>query len=202
MSCGFHQRHEQCPRPLLVGEGTAPVAQPRERGSADDVVELVATQRLSHHVARPHVVREPVVVHFRGEQALGALDVERGVEMPLALVGGVVAAHPERVADGRDVVAHRRHVAHVGVVEHLGVRSLQSGDHHRSRTRAHRCRGVVLLEADALGLQSFSSRQVHALWPRVEVPLLIGEDEDDVGLSHRLPRGVEKHSLYASLQRM
>ena len=174
------QADEQSPRLVLVGQRAALVPQPGHGAPADHVVVGVAAEGVCQHITWPDVVREAVGLHLPGEQVVRLRSLECAVQVPFALVRGVVAGLAQHVAHGGDLGFHRSDIRHVDVLEHPVVGRLQSGEDDRPGTGAHDSRAVVVGERDAVAGQPLSPGQGHPGGPFAEVALLIGENEQDV----------------------
>ena len=174
----------EVPGLLAVGHRPALGFQPLHGLRRGDGIVLVAAQRAFDVIAGAGVVVEAVVlVHHRFEQRLDVvglvLDGHRGIEMPLALVGGVVAELAQDLADGRQPGIQALHVGHAGIVEDAVMRHVQAGIDHRARGRAHVGRDVMVLEEGAGAAQALVAG--HREGPRVaHVLFLVGQDEQDV----------------------
>src|SRR5258708_5762956 len=103
---------------------------------AEEIFEAVGCDDLA-------VIRERRVDRFLGL-------VEVGAQVPLALVGGVIAERGHPVADGLHV---RRHVGlpqGIRVVEDAGVLDVAAGIDGRARRRAYAGRGLMFGEGETV----------------------------------------------------
>ncbi len=101
------------------------------------------------------------------------------VEVPLALVGGVVAELAQDLADGRQLRIEALHVRHAGIVEDAVMGLMQACIDHGAGGRAHVGGDVVILEERPRIAQPFPAGQGER--PSVaHVLFLVGQDEQDV----------------------
>ena len=184
-----HEAHEERPGFALIGQRATLLAQPGHRACTNHRVVGIAALGMCQHIARPDVIREPVGIHFAGEEPVQLFAVECAVQMPLALVRGVVPGLPEHVSNRGYIRRERLHVGHVRVLEHAVVAGLKPGQHHRARAGTHHRRAVVIAEGGAFPAQPLLARQSIARREAIDVALLIAEDEHDVG---RLRRGAAR----------
>ncbi len=180
----IHEIDREIPGLFAVGHRPALGLQPLDRLRRRDLVVLVAALGALDEVADAGVIVEAVVaIHHGLEQRLDVAGVvlhrHRAVQVPLALVGGVVAHPAQDLADGRQLGIQALHVGHAGIVEDAVMRRVQAGIDHRARGRAHVRRDLVVLEEGARAAQPLVARQ----WDRparAHVVFLVGQDEEDV----------------------
>jgi hypothetical protein len=178
--------HRQEPRFLRGGQFTALAAQPAARHRGGDTVVPVAALRVRNDVADPDVVREPVGLHFLREDLRGAAELIDGLEflgqVPLALVGRVIARFAQHVADRANVGRHALDPRKVRVVEHPRVLDVLAGVQHRSGRRAHAGIDRVVGKDRAPLHQALMRRQrvPGGQLARPKEALLVRQDEDDV----------------------
>ena len=174
----------EVPGLLAVGHRPAHRLQPLAGLCAGDLVVLIAAQRALDEVAGAGVVEEAVVlVHHGLEQRLDVVGVVLGghgaVQVPLALVGSVVAELAQDLADGRQLGAEALLVRHAGIVEDAVQRLVKPGIDRRPRRRAHVGGDMVVLEERRHAAQPFAARQREG--PRIaHVLFLVGQDEQHV----------------------
>ena len=187
------QVHGQEPGFALGRQILAAAAQPAHAHRGRDRVVQVAAAVVRDDVADADVVTEAVGLHLAGEDPRRRGEFVDGLELlgqvPLALVGGVVAGLAQAVADGADVGRQAADPGEVRVVEHLRVLDVAAGVEHRTRRRAHAGIDAVVLEPRAQAQQPLVPRQpeVGRQFAGPEVALLVGEDEQDVVRAR--PRG-------------
>jgi len=180
------QVHREEPRPVRGGELARLAAQPAAGHRGRDAVVQVAALRVGDDVTDAEVVREAVLLHLGGEDLGGTAELvdrlEFLVQVPLALVGGVVAGPAQQVADGRDVVRHALDPGEVRVVEHARLLDVPAAVEHRSRRRADARIDRVVHERRATLREPLVCRQREAgrQLPGAEKTLLVREDEQDV----------------------
>ena len=112
-------------------------------------------------------------------------------EVPLAEQAGGVAVGFEQLADGDLVFA--QHGAAVDGVPHAGAVGPVTGEQGGARRRA-RGSNVIVLELRRLGGEAVDVRGFDdgiARETEVAVALVVGDDEDDVGLPRRRGRGCD-----------
>ena len=178
------QVDREIPGLTLVGHRPALGFQPLDRLRRHDLVVLVAALGAFDEVAGSGVVVETVVaVHHGLEQRLDVvgpvLRRHGAVQVPLALVGGVVAELAQDLADGRQLGIEALHVGQAGIVEDAVLRRVQARIDHRARGRAHVGCDLVVLQIGAGAAQPLVSRQRHGP-ARPHILLLVGQDEEDV----------------------
>ena len=183
------EAHRHAPRLALVRQRPARGAQPVDGAAGGEMVEAVAPQRMADQVAGREIVGEAVSLHLRRHERADLARVGRLAEMPLALVGRVVAGLAQHVPQRRMRERQVAHPRHVEIFEHAVVGSLQPRHHHRARRGAHRRRTLVVREGDPPALQMVVPRQRQALRPLRVIALLIGEDEENVGAGAAAARG-------------
>ena len=173
-----YEAHVHAPRLAVIAQRPALRAQPVDGAASRDVVEAVAAQRVADQVSGREIVGKSVFLHVRGHESVDRIGVEVPAQVPLALVGGVVACLAQHLAGGR-----RRQVAHPGhveILEHAVVHGLQAGHDHRPGRGAHRRRALVVGEGRAGALEALVSGQRQARRPLVVKAFLVCEDEEDV----------------------
>ncbi len=174
------EAHRHAPRLSLIGQRPSRRAQPVDGAAGGQMVERVAAQSVPDQVSGREVVGEAVLLHLGRHEGADLARVGRLAEMPLALVGGVVAGlaqqMPERGMRERQVP----HPRHVEILEHAIVGSLQSRHHHGARRGAHRRRTLVVRERYSAILQALMPGQGQAPGPLRVIAFLVGEDEQDV----------------------
>src|SRR5581483_10087946 len=163
--------------PLLV-EGLAASAQPADGGRGSERVELVAAAVMPDQVADADEVGEAVLVH-QVHEGLGdfpflVLVLHGAVEVPLSLIGGVVAEGAKYLADRADAGRQVGLPREARVVEHARVLDMLAGIDHRARRCADAARDRVVREGHAGALQPLTPRKGDG--PTVEVALLIGKE--------------------------
>ena len=164
----------------------AAAAQPARAHRRRDAVVQVAAAVVGDDVADAEVVAEPVRLHLAREDLCRRAELVDGLELlgqvPLALVGGVVAGVAQEVAHGADVRREASDPREVGVVEHLRVLDVAPGVEDRTRRRAHAGVDPVVLERRSRADQPLVRRQpvVRRQLAGAKEPLLVGEDEQDV----------------------
>jgi hypothetical protein len=190
------QVHRKEPRLSLSGELGAAAPQPAHSHLGDDPVGEVAAKGVGDDVPHSEVVAEPVRLHLPGEELLRSPELVDGLELlgqvPLALVGGVVAGLAQQVPQSPDLRGHARDPRKVGVVEHPGLLDVPPGVEHRPRRSADAGVDPVVLEDRAAIREPLVRRQavVARKLTGPEVPLLISQDKQDVvGTAARLTLG-------------
>ncbi len=178
--------HRQKPRLTLGCEISPPTAQPVRRHRGDDAVVQVAALGVPDNIADPEVVRESVSLHLLGEDLFRRRKIVGRLkffgEMPLALVGRVVAGLAQKMADRLDVGRHAVDPGKVGVVEHARVLNVLPGVKNRAGRRADAGIDPVVFECHALSCQALVRRQTKILrqFAWTKVALLIRENEQDI----------------------
>ena len=158
-------------------------AQPRDRGRERAVVVGIAAQGSVDHVADAEEVLEAVGLQGLAIVEQGRVDrlvveIEVGRQMPLALIGGVIAQLGQPVADRLDV---RREVAlpdRAEVVGDAGVLDVLAGIDDRARRGADAGGRLVVEEGDGLLLDRLAPR--HRERPGREEVFLVDQHEEDV----------------------
>ena len=181
-----HEVHGQEPG-LVAVDRRGPVPQPADRLAGDDRVDLQAGPRPAVQVAPVVELRESVGLERVGGRAGVRRVLVRAGQVPLALVGAVVAGRPQHRAQGAQRRVERADVGHVVVVVDLRVGHVPPGVDHRPGRAALRGRDVVPVEGDPALLEPRPRGEDEAVRARQRVPLLVAGDQQDVRGSSARP---------------
>ena len=180
---GIDQGHGEEPGVGPPGAGSGGIS-PAARGVAgqplggiagDDRVEVHAGPGPPHEVAIVAVpVGEAVGLHVRGGRVR---------QVPLADVGGAVAGAVEDRPQGRGRGGELGVLGHDHVVEHAVALEVPAGEQAGPARRAGGGVGEVVGELEALGPQPVPPGQGDSRGDPGSLPLLVGDDQQDVGTS-------------------
>ena len=131
---------------------------------AEEIVEAIGRDDLA------------ILSHGRVDRDLGLIEV--GAQMPLALIGSVVAEFAHAMADRLDRRRHVRLPEIIEIVEDTRVLDVLAGVDDRAGRRANAGRGLMIGECHALRFQEFSCG--NRKWPFWKKVFLVNEDEQDV----------------------
>ena len=179
-----HQVHTQEPRLFLTARGRCKFVDQHGGIAGDVTVGAVAGPCQADFLAVEIIVREAERLHGVGGVVIEALEalVAGGQlgQMPLALIGAVIARTSHHIADGVDLGIE--HSTLFGIGKDTGFLRVLAGIDDGARGRAGRGLDVIVAQFHRAFQQGTVAGQMlqQALRIGLQAELLIGADEQDV----------------------
>jgi len=152
-------------------------------------------------VAHAEIIGEAVSLHLLRKDLRWRSEVVDRLEflgqVPLALVGGVIARLAQHVADRRQIGRHAADPREIGVVEHPRLLDVSPGIEHRARRRAYARIDLMVLEDDSASREALMRRQpeVARQFAGPEIALLVVQNEQDVVGAVRIAPGTRARRM-------